>query len=215
MRPPVAGRAYAGTPEPPLYQHRPLNDMLNAFTWRPKVFWGIFLFLAMALYPLKEVSGEDKARYFEIGIGAGTDMMHGLGTEQAMIAPAINLKINDVKSLWFRLEGDLELINDDRRLTFVAGATPMLRLYFFADQNKPGFFIEGGAGINLISRNTIGNRELGGVFIFSDMAGVGYKFIAGKTPLFLTYRYRHLSNLCLYSHNNGLDSHYLMLSIGF
>lgn len=212
---PVAERAYAGAPEPPLYQAPAFKRHVERAHIEIEVFWGIFLFLVMVLYPLKEASGEDKARYFEIGIGAGTDMMHGLGTEQAIIAPAINLKIKDVKSLWFRLEGDLELINDDRRVTFVAGATPMLRLYFFADQNKPGFFIEGGVGINLISRNTIGDRELGGVFIFSDMAGVGYKFIAGKTPLFLTYRYRHLSNLGLYSHNNGIDSHYLMLSIGF
>lgn len=128
-------------------------------------------FMAMALCFSREAIAEDKDRYFEIGIGAGTDMLHGLGTEQALIAPAVNWKIKDTKSLWFRLEGDLELINYDSSLTFVVGAAPMLRLLYFDNQNKPGPFVEGGAGVNFISRHGIGDRQLGGSFVFSIMGG--------------------------------------------
>lgn len=99
--------------------------------------------------------------------------------------------------------------------TILVGAAPMLRLFLSDDQNKTGTFIEGGAGVNLISRNKIGDRELGCAFIFSVMDAAGYKFLAGETPIFLSLRYRHVSNAGLYSANDGLDSGYLMVSLGF
>jgi len=176
-------------------------------------FW-IFFFLAVSLCLSEKAIAGDKDRYFELGIGGGTNLFQSLNTEQAIITPAVNWKIKDVKSLWFRLEGDIELINDDRRTTLVFGAAPMLRLFLKEmGNNKP--FIEAGAGANFISRNRIEDRHLGGSFVFSFMGGVGYEFKTGGRPVGISYRYRHISNAGLYAPNEGIDSQYLILSIGF
>ena len=174
----------------------------------------LVVFLAASLCFLTSAFAEDKERYFEIGIGGGTNLLQSLDTKQVIITPAMNWEIKGAKSLWFRLEGDIELIDDDRRLTFVVGAAPMVRLFLSEDGNRPKPYIEAGAGANLISRNSIKDREFGGSFIFSVMGGAGIEFKAGNRPITVSYRYRHLSNAGLYSPNEGIDSHYLIVSIG-
>lgn len=97
-----------------------------------------------------------------------------------------------------------------KQLLFLVAA-PMLRYYLLDNASiKP--FVEAGAGPNLISRNKVENRELGGSFIFSVMGGAGIEF---KSGMKITYRFRHLSNAGLYEHNDGINAHFFMLSFGF
>lgn len=63
------------------------------------------------------------------GIGAGSDLLHGLPTRQVLITPAVNWQIGNLKSVWIRFEGDVEAIHHQDKMTFLAGASPLLRLF--------------------------------------------------------------------------------------
>ncbi|GAQ95701.1 lipid A 3-O-deacylase [Thermodesulfovibrio aggregans] len=165
------------------------------------------IFLFILFFPSYSHSQENN---FELGVGYGRNLFESLSTNQLLIAPAVNFKIPDMKNLWLHIEGDVEIINDDKT-TVVAGVAPMLR-QFLSDSITLKPFIEAGAGANITSRNGVENRRFGGAFIFSVMAGFGVEF---KSGMKISYRFRHLSNAGLYSPNEGLNSHYLMFSIGF
>lgn len=70
-------------------------------------------FLMMFFSRANQAIAEGKDGYFETGIAAGSDLLHNLHTKQVLIAPAVNWEIKGFKSLWFRLEGDMEMIDDD------------------------------------------------------------------------------------------------------
>lgn len=178
------------------------------------VFW-FSLFLAIALTPSTKVLAENKDSYFEIGIGVGTNLLQSLDTQQVLIIPAMNWRIVEKKKLWFRFEGNAELIKADNKIAFVVGVAPMLRKFFLEVKSGLIPFVEIGAGLNLISHNGIKDRRFGGCFIFSIMAGAGIEFKSGGHPIKISYRYRHLSNGGIYSPNEGIDSHYLIFSAGF
>ncbi len=76
-------------------------------------------------------------------------------------------------------------------------------------------FFEAGTGLNLITHDGIKDRKFGGCFIFSIMVGSGIEFKSENYPIKISYRYRHLSNGGIYSPNEGIDSHYLIFSVGF
>lgn len=178
------------------------------------ILW-ITFFLAITLIPSTKVLAENRDSYFEIGIGVGTNLFQSLDTQQALIIPAINWRIAEKEKLWFRMEGDTEIIKADNKITFVVGVAPMVRKLL--PEIKSGLipFFEAGAGLNLISHNGIKDRKFGGCFIFSIMAGAGIEFKLKNHPIKFSYRYRHLSNGGVYSPNEGIDSHYLIFSTGF
>lgn len=177
----------------------------------------LFLLLVITVFTFLSSSAivlaEDEPQSFEIGIGAGAGVLHGLNTEHAIIAPAMNRRIRSMESLWFHLEEDLEIINDYRRTTFVVGGAPMLRL-FLKEMGGNIPFVEVGGGVNLISRSRIDNKEIGGSFIFSLMGGVGYEYKTEERPIGISCRFRHLSNGGLYMRNLGINSLYIILYMG-
>ncbi|WP_051345839.1 acyloxyacyl hydrolase [Thermodesulfovibrio yellowstonii] len=169
--------------------------------------FAIFLSSSILFLPFYSYS-QDKN--FELGFGYGRNLLESLSTNQFLIAPAVNFRIPEIKNLWLHLEGNIEIINDNKT-TIVAGVTPMLRQFLSENASiKP--FIEAGAGANITTRNGVENRRFGGCFIFSVMGGAGVEF---KSRMKISYRFRHLSNSGLYSPNEGIDSHYLILSFGF
>ncbi|GLI53041.1 acyloxyacyl hydrolase [Thermodesulfovibrio yellowstonii] len=169
--------------------------------------FAIFFFSSILFLPFYSYS-QDKN--FELGFGYGRNLLESLSTNQFLIAPAVNFKIPEMKNLWLHLEGNIEIINDNNT-TVVVGVAPMLRQIFSESiQIKP--FIEAGAGANITTRNGVENKRFGGCFIFSLMGGAGVEF---KSGIKISYRFRHLSNGGLYSPNEGLNSHYLILSFSF
>jgi len=176
-------------------------------------FSGILLLLLFP--PAQTAMANDRPYFFDIGVGAGSDLLHGLGTKQVLIAPALNWQVRNLDSLWIRFEGDVEAIHHHGKMTFVFGAAPLLRWFPCPGQTRYGPFAEGGVGVNLISRCKMEERDLGGGFIFSPMASVGYAFPLWEKPATFSLRYRHVSNAGLYSENAGLDSLYLLMSFAF
>lgn len=157
-------------------------------------------------------SAEEKERYFEIGIGGGVNL-ESINTKQILLAPSINWKIKGQESLRFRIEGDLEFIEDDKNLAVIGGVAPFLRVGASERNLRP--FFEVGAGVNLSSRDEIGERRLGGTFLFSLMGGVGFELVTRGGLISISYRIRHLSNAHLYRLNQGINFQYVMVSISF
>lgn len=148
--------------------------------------------------------------HWELVVGPGLNV-DGNHTSQILIAPSISLQ-SPKQWLKYRIEGDLELIDSDGRITAVIGAAPFLRFYPLSGEKK--LFFEIGAGVNVISRNTTGDKNSGGAFIFSVMGGPGYEFTLYERPVAVSCRFRHISNACLYPHNESINNVYLLFSIG-
>ncbi len=150
--------------------------------------------LAIALPTSTKVLAENKDSYFEIGVGVGTNLLQSLDTQQVLIISAMNWRVTEKEKLWFRLEGDTEIIKADNKIILVAGVAPMVRKILPEVKNDLITFFEAGAGLNFISRDGIKDRKFGGCFIFSIMAGAGIKFKIKNHSMNFSYRYRHLSN---------------------
>ena len=148
--------------------------------------------------------------HWELVVGPGLNI-DGNKTSQILIAPAISVQ-SPKQWLKYRIEADLELIDSDGQVTAVIGAAPFLRFYLLNGEKKP--FFEIGAGANVISRNNTGNKNSGGSFIFSVMGGIGYEFMLYERPVAVSCRLRHISNACLYPHNESINNVYLLFSIG-
>lgn len=172
----------------------------------------VFQLLIMVLFAILPVSGfADEKNYLDIGAGAGTDLQ-GQGTSQFLLAPAYNLPIQAHESLRLRIEADMQFIEDRSKTIFVGGIAPFIRILPFSWNVKP--FIELGAGANLSTNREFGNQNVDGPFLFSLMSGVGVETIINKTPVSLSYRFRHLSNAGIYKYNGGFNCQYIMFSIG-
>ena len=170
------------------------------------------LFFFMIFCHCNEGFAEDKDRYVGFGIGGGINL-ESINTRQILLAPDISWNIKDQKLLRFRLEGALEFIDDDGRVAVIGGVAPFVR-FLLSEKNVRPFF-EVGAGVNLTSRDEVKGRQLGGTFLFSLMGGAGFEILMNKSLISISYRFRHLSNGGLYSHNHGLNSQYLIISVGF
>lgn len=161
------------------------------------------------------VSGEDRGRYWDFGIGGGINF-DGNPTNQVLLIPAYTARISGSRLLWYRLEGNLELLEGKRegqhKLTAVVGVAPVLRWYMKETGLSPYFEI--GAGANLITRNFTANKESGGFFLFSPMAGAGIQFSTQGKPISISCRLRHLSNAHIFPINESMNNLYVILSIG-
>ncbi len=178
--------------------------------------WKAILIVALLILLPVTVFGEEK-NYFEIGAGAGTDLQ-GVAAKELLLAPAFSMPISANGSLLARIEGDFEIIDYSGKsdysgkTIFVGGIAPFLRLLPLGWKIDP--FIEIGAGGNFTTDRTIGHQHIDGPFLFSLMSGSGIEMMINKTPVSLSYRFRHLSNGDIYKSNEGFNSQYIMLSIG-
>ena len=171
-----------------------------------------FLLLVTLFCVSNAVFAEEEDHFFEFGLGAG-ESLNGLGTGQLLLMPALNLKIRGTELLRLRVEGDMETIYDNGQGMTVGGIAPFLRVVMPSEGLRP--FLEIGGGPNLADRNDLGGRRLGGRFCFSAMAGAGVELVTRERVISLSYRVRHLSNANLYVWNQGLNSQYIILSVGF
>jgi hypothetical protein len=172
--------------------------------------WVIIVALVVP-YLCSEAAAEVGEIHFELGVGAGSDL-HSLQTAQALVAPAVSIPISkEIFSL--RLEGTLEFISTRGDSLFVAGVSPLLRATLPLEKIRP--FIEIGPGLNYANHANFASRSLGGPFFFSATGAVGIEFAPVGRALSISYRARHLSNGGLREGNESMNSHYIMLSLGF
>jgi hypothetical protein len=174
-------------------------------------FLAFSLTLVLCLLKISAGYAEERGRYWDVSAGAGLDM-DGIGSRQILFAPAFSVMIPNRRLLWLRLEGDLELIESRRKITAVVGAAPFIRFYML--EKKPRPFVELGAGPNIVTRNHVGPKNVGGFFLFSLMGGAGVEFNAHGRPVSISYRVRHLSNGHIFLINESVNTQYLLLSIG-
>jgi hypothetical protein len=173
----------------------------------------ILLFLVISLCLLRPGSacGEDRDRYGEFGMGGGINF-DGNPVSQLLLIPAYNRRLANSRHVWYRLEGNIELLEGFRKITLVAGVSPFLRWYM--KEKGPTPFIEIGGGINLITRNHTANKESGGFIEFSPSAGAGVRFGSQERPIGISLRLRHLSNAHIFPINQSMNSLYVIFSIG-
>jgi hypothetical protein len=120
-------------------------------------------------------------------------------------------------SAYLKLEGRLEAQLGgywDYSTGVELALLPSLRLYLHSPQ-APGMAIYGEAGVGP-SYNTLNIKELGEGFNFISFWGLGLRLPLSKfTSLDLGYRMRHISNAGLDDANGGVNSHVLLLELGF
>lgn len=123
----------------------------------------------------------------------------------------------DWEKRWFRSNGkhiggywDLSVArwrgthykNDDGRHQYITsiGITPVFR---WQRDDKKGFYVEGGVGINQLSEHYNNNeKQLSSKFQFGDHIGVGYVF---DNKIDFGVKYLHYSNAGIKEPNDGAD----------
>lgn len=182
---------------------------------RTKNIYRLFCLISLCLLSAGIASGEVRDRYWDFGIGGGINF-DGNPTNQVLLIPAYTARISGSRLLWYRLEGNLELLEGKREgqhnLTAVVGVAPILRWYMKETGLSP--YVEIGVGGNLITRNFTANKESGGFFLFSPTAGAGIQVTTHERPISVSFRLRHLSNAHIFPINESMNTLYCILSIG-
>ena len=91
------------------------------------------------------------------------------------------------------------------------GLTPVFRIQ---PNGLAGPYVEAAIGFHLLSKSTIGDKNMSTRFQFGDHAGVGYRFGA-KQSFDLSYRFQHLSNGSIKKPNPGINFHQIRLQYHF
>jgi hypothetical protein len=158
----------------------------------------IFFVLLSAL----PASAADIGKY-DAAVAAGTSA-NGLGTTQFMLFLSRNFMVSD--GLFFRVEPTVEFIGGAGESLFAAGVSATFRFAFPSEGAAP--FVDLGTGINYVSEDEFHRRMLGGHVLFNLTAAGGLN-IGRKYSV--SYRFRHFSSADLYSENDGLNSHYIVI----
>lgn len=106
------------------------------------------------------------------------------------------------------LELNAGLLEGDGETAFVGSIGPGLSLKAFDNR----LAVWGGINPTFISEDTFGNEDFGGSFQFTSHIGISFRPIG---PLSIGYRFQHMSNAGIYSHNPGLNMHMLELAYYF
>ena len=97
--------------------------------------------------------------------------------------------------------------------TYEAGANLLFFTLRYDHGQRVVPFIAGGEGALYTG---LRDRGLGTHFQFSSQIGAGLEwFITRNMALSVMYRYRHISNAGLSSHNNGLNAHFGLLGLSY
>ena len=94
---------------------------------------------------------------------------------------------------------------------FDFGLTPVLRLQ---PNGRSGPYVEAGVGLHLLSRTSIGDKQMSTALQFGNHIGVGYRFGA-KGSYEVGYRFQHISNAGLKKPNPGINFHQLRVQYHF
>jgi len=176
-----------------------------------KIYSLLFCVIFLCLFDATTACGEDGDRYWDLGIGGGINF-DGNPVSQILLIPTYARRLSGSRLLWYRLEGNLELLEGFHKITLIAGVSPFLRWYM--KERGPSPFLEIGGGLNLITRNHTGNKESGGFIEFSPSAGAGFQFGGNGRPISISCRLRHLSNAHIFPINQSMNTLYFVFSVG-
>jgi hypothetical protein len=149
---------------------------------------------------------------FEISFGRGTSLYKNIKTDQSLVIFKVKEISGNLGLFFYENDINLEYMTEEGENIYLIGCASMLRYDF--EILSMGLFLKAGIGLNYISSSTIGCRNLGGNFNFSEMLGIGagiIDFHGVKT--WLSYYFRHISNAGIYSSNEGYNSHYVIVSL--
>ncbi len=151
----------------------------------------------------------------EAGRGNNSVDMVRLGAQWKMKRPVFKLDNNwqissyvDVTAGYWRAD----TIAPSQNSSLVnLGLTPTLRL---SRGDGPGFFLDAGLGMHLLSHTSITSRTFSTAFQFGNHLGVGYRF-GGRQSYELSMRVQHLSNAAIKRPNGGINFAQLRLAYHF
>ena len=90
------------------------------------------------------------------------------------------------------------------------GVTPVFYIHSEAKPLGITPYIEGGAGMHLMSETELGDKDFDILFTFGSHAGAGFRF-GPQDRIELGYRFQHLSNAGLGDPNPGINFHLIRL----
>lgn len=169
-----------------------------------------FLFLLLITLPVLAQSTSQTAP-FMIDFGYGKSAYKNIKTEQYLFFYKIpNLEWHN-GNFSYQSNINLEFIEERNTFTYLLGLAPLFRYDFIIADTK--LFVKGGIGFNFINSNSIGRRNIGGNFIFSDMLSIGFSlFSYHGLDVEISYMFRHISNAGFFSDNEGFNSQYIIFS---
>ncbi len=146
-----------------------------------------------------------------IDFGYGNSAYSNIRTEQYLFFYRISNLEWHIGNFSCQSNLNLEVIEESNNFTFLFGLAPLFRYDFTIANTK--FFVKGGIGINFINSNSIGRRNIGGNFIFSDMLSIGFSlFSYHGLDVEISYMFRHISNAGFFTDNEGFNSQYIIFS---
>ena len=174
----------------------------------------VLLLIMITLFTL-----QDKPMFVQItklsshlSIGRGNSLYSNIKTEQYLLFYNVPELKGNLGNLSYEGDINLEFILENSKTTYVAGLVPMFR--YDMEFLNTDLFIKGGIGFNFINKHDIGNRNIGGHFIFSDMISLGTRlFNTENFSVEVSYLLRHISNAGFFKSNEGFNSQYLVISL--
>ena len=100
---------------------------------------------------------------------------------------------------------------DQHKDLYDLGFTPVFRLQ---PDGIAGPYVEAAIGFHLLSRTSIGDKNMSTNFQFGDHVGLGYRF-GTKQSYDFSYRFQHLSNGGIKNPNPGINFHQIRLQYHF
>lgn len=97
-------------------------------------------------------------------------------------------------------EGSLNYWNGHGDENFGLALSPVFAYYFNLSKDAQ-FYLEGGIGVSVFSRTTMGFRDLSTNFLFEDRLGTGIRMDEWE----FSFRYMHYSNASIKQPNDGID----------
>lgn len=149
---------------------------------------------------------------FDIRVGNGS-LMTSPGSKSIFLSISAERLVSSDAFPIVYLDKNIALSEEGKRLDFIVGVAPMLRLELGHD--APRFLIEAGIGVNLVSSRDIGSRQLGSNFLFSPTASAGVELPWLNGLLGVFYMFRHLSNAGMFQDNDGINFQYIVFSMSF
>ena len=172
----------------------------------------LFLFILVFFFKVDiSAQGYYIDQKFELSIGRGSSLYNDIKSDQLILFIKIPQLSIGSSMLNFESDVNIEFISKSGNNIYVLGFLPFIKYNFSV--NNFNLFIKGGIGLNYLNHTIIGNRSLGGHFIFSDMIGIGTKILdIQNIKLEFTYLFRHISNAGIYKNNEGYNSQYFIIS---
>ena len=152
---------------------------------------------AVPVQPVKESSSWIDAVGFSYGQSKDSIDIYRLTLRKDFGSRWWESDIGYLSGYW---EGSLNYWNGRGDDNYGIAISPVFAYYFNTSENLHPY-IEGGIGVSLWSRDTMGPRDLSSSFLFEDRIGLGLRMKHWD----LSFRYMHYSNAGIKKPNDGID----------